>query len=186
MKILAKLMLLFTLVPLLDLMLLLLLSQHIGLQLTVGLVLTTALTGALLGKLQGLSAWRRIKADLASGAMPGDSLLDGLAVLMASVLLVTPGTITDITGFLLLIPYTRAPLRRFARRRFEKWLAKDDVGLFGGGGAMRFGVFGDDLMGQGMGYDTSHEPEGVINITPPGADKRQEERPEVITIGASR
>lgn len=124
---LAKLFALFTIVPLIELLVLIPLGQQIGLWPTVALVVVTATLGAILGKRQGLEAWRRIQDDLATGRMPGDSLLDGLAILLACTLLVTPGVITDIIGLLLLTPIARRPLKAWIKRRFTNMLQNSDV-----------------------------------------------------------
>ncbi len=124
---LARLFLFFTIVPLIELLVLIPLGQEIGLWPTVAIVVFTAALGAWLGKRQGLEAWRRIQGDLATGKLPGDSLLDGLAVLMACTLLITPGVLTDITGLLLLTPFARRPLKAWAKRHFTNMLQNPNV-----------------------------------------------------------
>ncbi|MEM1349906.1 MAG: FxsA family protein [Myxococcota bacterium] len=122
---LARLLLLFTIVPIIELSLLLQLGRDdvLGFTPTLALILTTAISGAILGRIQGLQAWGRIQEELKTGQIPGDSLMDGVAVLIASAFLVTPGVLTDIAGFSLLIPFTRAPIKRFVRGRMNKWMA---------------------------------------------------------------
>lgn len=128
-----KLLALFTIVPLVELALLIPLGMHIGLWPTIGLVVATALLGAVLGKLEGKRAWGRIKQDLREGKMPGDSLLDGLAVLVAGIFLVTPGVLTDIVAMILLIPPARKPIRAYARKRFKKMLKSERVNVMSQG-----------------------------------------------------
>ncbi len=143
----SKLLVLFTIVPILELTVLIPLSQQIGTWPTIGLIAFTALAGAWLGKSQGSAAWKRIQAELATGQLPGDSILDGLAVLVASAFLVTPGVLTDFAGFILLIPFTRAPIRRFVRSRFDKWMSQGGGGVytsFGGGHGAAYGHGWDD------------------------------------------
>lgn len=137
----AKLLLIFTIIPIIELSILIPMGQHLGTLPTLGLIIVTATAGAVLGKVQGANAWKRIKEELAHGELPGDSLLDGLAVLVASALLITPGLLSDITGLALLIPFTRAPIRRFARKRLDAWLAKEQVGFLGGGFDGGFGGY---------------------------------------------
>ncbi len=120
----AKLFLAFTIIPLIELLLLIPLGQQIGVIPTIAIVVLTGAVGAWLGKRQGLAAWKAIKDDLASGQLPGDSLLDGLLILIACTLLITPGVLTDFAGMLFLIPATRAPVRNLARKRFVKMLEK--------------------------------------------------------------
>ncbi|MEZ4462269.1 MAG: FxsA family protein [bacterium] len=123
----ARLFLFFTIVPLIELLVLIPLGQQIGLWPTIAIVVLTAAVGAVLGKRQGLQAWNRIRTDLATGKMPGDSLLDGLAVLLACTLLITPGVLTDVTGLLLLTPFARKPLKAWAKRQFTNMLQNPNV-----------------------------------------------------------
>lgn len=114
-----RLILLMTLVPLAELALLVQLTiLWDSLLLTIGIVLATGLFGAALARHQGLKVWRRIRDSLSAGELPADSLLDGLFILLAAALLVTPGLLTDAFGFLLLIPPTRKVARRLAKRWF--------------------------------------------------------------------
>ena len=124
---LARLFLFFTIVPLIELLVLIPMGQQIGLWPTIAIVVVTAALGAVLGKRQGLQAWNRIRTDLATGRMPGDSLLDGLAVLLACTLLITPGVLTDITGLLLLTPFARRPLKAWAKSQFTNMLQNPNV-----------------------------------------------------------
>lgn len=177
----AKLVLLFTIIPILELTLLVTLGNQIGLPITLAIVVTTALLGATLGKYQGLTAWRKIKAELAKGQLPQDSLLDGLAVLIASAFLITPGVLTDLAAFTLLFPVTRAPVKRFIRKRIDRWMEKEQVGLFSGFGGDLFGApedlyydhaagnapqRGDDIVMRESGDNTSktkQKPELVLD-----------------------
>lgn len=177
----AKLVLLFTIIPILELTLLITVGNYIGLPITLGIVVTTALLGATLGKYQGLTAWRKIKAELASGQLPQDALLDGLAVLIASAFLITPGVLTDIAAFTLLFPATRAPIKKLLRKRIDAWLAKEQVGFFGG--------FGGDLLGESSYYgaeDVTHEEGGVVfddtHVTIEKRGKKETSQPVVETI----
>lgn len=124
---LAKLFAVFTIVPLLELLVLIPMGQQIGILPTILIVVATAAAGAWLGKRQGLEAWRRVQGDLATGQLPGDSLLDGLFVLVACTLLITPGVLTDVTGILLLIPAARRPFKSWAKRQFTNMLQNPNV-----------------------------------------------------------
>jgi len=123
----ARLALLFATVTLLELSILIPLGQAIGLLPTVAVVLGTAVLGASLAKRQGLTIWRRIQNELASGQLPRDSLLDGLAVLIAGAFLLTPGVLTDIAGILLLLPPARVPIKALAEKYGKKLLDSPDV-----------------------------------------------------------
>lgn len=109
-----RLLLLFTVVPLVELTLLVYLGQEVGLWPTIALVLGTGILGAWLAKLQGLLVLRQVQGELARGRLPTDALVDGALILVAGTLLLTPGLITDLWGFVLLVPPGRALARRWA------------------------------------------------------------------------
>lgn len=112
-----RLLLLFTLVPLAELVLLVYVTQQTSLAIAIGLVLATGVVGAILVKFQGLLVWRRMGDQLRQGTAPTDAILDGLMILAAGCLLITPGIITDVLGFLLLLPPTRSMIRHRVRNR---------------------------------------------------------------------
>ena len=107
-----RLLILFTVVPLLELWLLMLIGDIIGFGLTIALILVTGVVGASLARWQGVLCLQTVQRQVQAGQLPTDSLLDGLGILVAAALLVTPGVLTDIVGFGLLIP----PVRRVVRR----------------------------------------------------------------------
>lgn len=109
-----RLLLLFTLVPLVELALLVYLGREVGFWPTVALVLGTGILGAWLAKLQGLLVLRQVQGELARGRLPTAALVDGALILVAGTLLLTPGLITDLWGFVLLVPPGRALARRWA------------------------------------------------------------------------
>lgn len=123
----AKLALLFTVVTVVELAILIPVGQALGTLPTVALVLGTAVLGATLAKRQGLAIWRRIQKELASGELPGDSLLDGLAVVIAGAFLLTPGVLTDIAGIALLVPPVRVPLKALLKRHAGDLMDGDSV-----------------------------------------------------------
>jgi len=116
------LILLFTLVPIIELALLIKVGQHIGTMNTVTLVLVTGILGAILAKSQGLKTLNNIQNDLQMGIMPANRLFDGFMILVGGILLLTPGLITDALGFLMLIPYTRALLRIWIKKKTKKMM----------------------------------------------------------------
>jgi UPF0716 protein FxsA len=124
---LAKLSLLFTLVTAAELTILIPLSKAVGLLPTAGIIVGTAVLGASLAKRQGSAVWSRIQDELGSGGLPGDSLLDGIGVLIAGAFLLTPGVLTDIAGIGLLIPWVRAPIKSLAKDRLKKKLESSSV-----------------------------------------------------------
>ena len=104
---LARLALLFTVIPLIELVLLLTVGARIGILGTVLLILATGLTGAWLARWQGMGVLRTMQAELQSGQPPAKRIVEGLLVLAGALLLLTPGILTDITGFTLILPFTR-------------------------------------------------------------------------------
>ena len=127
-----RLLLLFILTPLIELWLLMLVSEHLGPATTIWLVLLTGFVGASLARRQGLQTWLAIQRDTQQGKMPAASLVDAMMIFVAGVLLITPGMMTDVVGFSLLVP----PVRAFLRKRFQdsiKVQAAASVQGFGAG-----------------------------------------------------
>jgi len=106
-----RLLFLFTVAPLIELFLLVKLGDAIGFWPTVALVVTTGAVGAILTRMEGMRVLRQAQADFQQGRVPTDRLLDGLLILIAGAVLLTPGLITDALGFFLLVP----PGRRLVR-----------------------------------------------------------------------
>ncbi len=106
-----RLLFLFTLVPLIELFLLVKLGDVIGFWPTVALVVATGAMGAILTRMEGLRVLRQAQADIQKGRVPTDRLLDGLLILIAGAVLLTPGLITDALGFFLLVPPGRRMIR---------------------------------------------------------------------------
>lgn len=113
----ARLLVLFTVVPLVELALLIKLGGAVGLWPTVFLVIATGALGAALAKSQGTRTVWTIRREMAEGKPPGESLVNGLLILVGGVVLLTPGLLTDVLGFCLLVPATR---KWFRTRLLEK------------------------------------------------------------------
>lgn len=111
-----KLFLMFSAIPLVELYVLLKVGSLVGPLATIVLVVATAILGAFLAKWQGLSTFFRIQEQLAAGVVPGDDIIEGILILLASLVLLTPGLVTDTVGFLLLLPFTRAKAREYVKR----------------------------------------------------------------------
>ena len=124
---LSRLIFLFVAVPLVELAILLQIGQWIGLFPTFALVVTTGVAGAALARQQGLRAFVAVQRELASGRLPGRSLLDGLAILVGGAFLLTPGVLTDLAGFSLLLPASRRWLQRIVRRGLERRIREGTV-----------------------------------------------------------
>lgn len=110
----------FTVVPLLELYLLIGIGRQVGALPTMGMVLVTGLIGAWLAKREGMRVVRSWRTATAQGRLPEDGILSGALVLVGGVLLITPGVITDVLGFLLLIPVTRRFIAARLRRGLER------------------------------------------------------------------
>ncbi len=114
-----KLMALFVFMPIVELYLLIRLGILIGAVPAVLIIVATGMIGAILARRQGFIAWLRIQYELQQNRFPAEQLVDGLIILVAAVLLITPGLLTDVAGFLALIPATRRPFRRWITRRLS-------------------------------------------------------------------
>ncbi|MFQ6050386.1 MAG: FxsA family protein [Candidatus Hydrothermarchaeota archaeon] len=115
-----RLILIFVSIPILELFLLIEIGRLIGALNTVAIVVITGIVGAAFAKSQGLEVYEKIKEDLRIGVLPTNQLLDGILILIGGALLITPGLITDTTGFLMILPYTRSWLKE----KLKKWLEK--------------------------------------------------------------
>ena len=114
-----RLLLLFTVVPLVELWLLVRIGEVVGLGFTLALVIVTGFVGAALARREGLRCWLAAQEKINRGELPTDSLLDGLMILLAGAVLITPGVLTDLFGFALLMPPVRGTLRRWLARRIR-------------------------------------------------------------------
>lgn len=156
---LAPLVLLFILVPILELYVIIQVGQEIGALWTVGILVADSILGSLLLRSQGRSAWLRFNAALSAGRPPAREVLDGVLIVFGGALLLTPGFATDVAGLLLLIPPTRAVIRGVLVRRLAKRVV---VAVPGGGvpprggmprGGPRPGTSDDDIEGTATEVD---------------------------------
>jgi len=113
-----KLLILFVIVPVTELYILIEVGKKIGSLTTIGIIILTGIIGAYLVKSQGFMILRKIQNDLNEGIMPGDSLIQGAIILAGGILLLTPGFVTDIVGFIFLIPVSRNVVKKY----LLKWL----------------------------------------------------------------
>src|SRR3954468_1549620 len=112
------LVLIFIVVPIAELAVIIQVGEHIGVWWTIAILVADSIAGSLLMRAQGRSTWRRFNVALQSGRPPAREALDGVLVIFGGAFLLTPGFITDIIGGLLLLPPTRAIVRRLLVRRF--------------------------------------------------------------------
>jgi len=129
---------LFLIFPFVEPAILLWMAAHIGWLPTLALVVVTAIIGAAEVRREGLRVWIRFNEQLAHGELPTDAMFDGLLVLVAGVLLLTPGLITDVIGFALLFPPTRHIIKRALRRYIERRFVLTTVGTHRGGSSWWF------------------------------------------------
>lgn len=129
-----RLFLLFTVVPLLELYFLIKIGGSIGALNTVLILIATALIGAILIRWEGMRTLKDITETFGEGRVPAEQMVDGLLILAAGVLLITPGVLTDVAAVLLLIPLTRRILKRWLRSRLERSVASGRTRLYFHGG----------------------------------------------------
>jgi UPF0716 protein FxsA len=114
---------LFIVVPLAELYVILKVGDAIGAVWTILLLAADSVLGSLLLRAQGRSVWRRFNMALAEGKMPHREVIDGVLVIFGGAFLITPGFITDVVGLVLLIPPTRAVVRRLLASRLGRRIA---------------------------------------------------------------
>ena len=122
-----KLFLLFTIIPVIELTLLIKIGTLIGTLNTVMLVIFTAVVGAYLVRMEGLGVIYRFQQNMQEGRFPGEEILDGAMILVAGALLVTPGVATDIIGFLLVFPSSRRMIKISLRRYIERRISTVNI-----------------------------------------------------------
>lgn len=108
----------FTVLPLLELAILIYIGSKTSVLFTIGLILVAGMAGALLARWQGWRTLAKIQAEARGGRMPSESLFDGFLILVAGIFLVAPGVLTDLLGFSLLLP----PVRKIVKRWIRKWI----------------------------------------------------------------
>jgi UPF0716 protein FxsA len=142
---LAVLLLIFIVVPLAELYVIFKVGEAIGYPLTILILAFDSIVGSLLLKSQGRAVWRRFSKTMAAGRVPHREVLDGAMVIFGAAFLITPGFLTDVLGILLLLPPSRAVLRRFVVRALKGRMVLEVAGAATrrrGRGADRFDVDG--------------------------------------------
>lgn len=117
---LAALMAAFIVVPIVELALIIQVGSSVGVLPTLGLLIFVSIVGAWLVKFQGMGVLMRMRQQLARGQMPTEELVNGVLILVAGALMLTPGFFTDAFGLSLLIPPIRAAVRKMLSRRFTR------------------------------------------------------------------
>ena len=139
-----RLFLLFTVVPLIELYLLIAIGRMLGPGPTIALVLLTGAVGAWFARLEGARVIRRWQEAMARQQLPKDGVIDGFLIFIGGVMLITPGILTDIAGLSMVMPPTRRVIAGVARRWFETQIATGRVQVYApgynGGPSRRPGV----------------------------------------------
>ncbi|WP_332629084.1 FxsA family protein [Halalkalibacter flavus] len=116
------LLLLIIIVPALEIAVLILSGNVLGVWPTILLIIATGVLGAWLAKKEGLQALRLAQLQTQQGQLPSAVILDGICILVGGVVLLTPGFITDAIGFFLLIPATRTIAKGFLLKMFNQMI----------------------------------------------------------------
>ncbi|WP_428619538.1 FxsA family protein [Shewanella sp.] len=135
------LLIIFVLIPVIELNVLIRVGESLGSWTTVGLVLFTAVVGVSLVRSQGIQTLMQVQQKLARGEAPGKEIVEGMMLAMAGLLLLIPGFVTDFIGLLLLTPLTRSPIAGFLYQRMQIKVSQQG-GFHGGFGQGPFGPNG--------------------------------------------
>lgn len=158
-EVLGRLFLLFTVVPIIELYLLISIGQVLGAGATIGIVFATGMLGAWLAKREGGRVLREWQQAVQRGLVPKEGLTSSLLVLVGGVLLVTPGVVTDLVGLALLVPFTRRHVAKILRERVQhKLQVQTFEGTLGPGGFTTFGP------GFGQGFGPQAPDGDVIDV----------------------
>lgn len=114
------LLLLFVVIPIVELWVIIRVGSAIGFLNTLAIIIVVAVLGSWLVKREGLRVWRRFTESVSRGRVPTRELVDGVLILGAGALLLTPGFVTDVVGVLMLFPPTRAVIRSLVMRSVKK------------------------------------------------------------------
>ena len=117
-----KLFLAFTLVPFIEIYLLIKIGAQVGAFNTILIVIITGLLGAWLAKLEGIRTMTKVRESLNRGELPAEELLDAMLIFIAGIVLLTPGFITDLAGLTILVPKARYWFKRWLRKKIDEWI----------------------------------------------------------------
>ncbi len=127
---LVKLLLLFTIVPLIEIWVLIELGSFIGSLPTILIIAVTGFIGVFIAKSQGIQVIKRFRERLNYGELPTKELFNAASVLVGGAFLLTPGLLTDIVGFSFLIPFTRLAIKDFAYRKINKMIKEGRIKVY--------------------------------------------------------
>ena len=126
-----KLILIFTIIPFIELSLLIELGTYIGTLNTIMVIVATGVIGAFMARIAGLNVVFKIQDNLRVGIFPGDELFDGVLIIIGGALLLTPGLLTDAVGFSLLLPLGRAPIKKWLKEIVKKKIERGEITFWG-------------------------------------------------------
>lgn len=122
-----KLFLIFTIVPVIELAILIKAGSYLGVWNTVAIVILTAVIGAHMVRSEGIGVMQRLQRNMTEGIFPAEELIDGVMILLAGALLLTPGFFTDIIGFLAVFPLSRSVIKETVKRYLENRISSGDI-----------------------------------------------------------
>lgn len=164
----------FIIVPIIEIYLIVQVDAAIGGWETVGLLVLDSIIGAWLVRREGFSILAKVQTALGRGDLPTNELIDGMLVLFAGALMLTPGFLTDGLGFLLLLPPSRAIVRNALKSRFAGRISVGG-GAYGASFGSSFGgpgftdVHGTDVTTHDRGDDRDDDgddPPGAVELGP--------------------
>lgn len=123
-----KLLILFIAIPIIEIAILVKIGTLLGFWPTMLIVIATGIVGATLARIQGFLVLTRIRIELQMGRMPAEELIDGLLILIGGIFLLTPGLLTDLIGFLMLIQWSRKLFKKWLGKRFRQWVQSRNTG----------------------------------------------------------
>jgi UPF0716 protein FxsA len=151
-----KLLLLFIAIPAIELALLIQVGKLLGIGPTIALTFASGALGAVLARRQGLSVLRGAQSKMERGEIPVGSMADGILILLAAALLITPGVLTDALGFLLLVPAVRNVVKSAVLRRLRRAVDEKRIRVYAAG----FGFPSE----AGTTYGPPFDPTGAIDL----------------------
>ena len=152
-----RLLVLFLVVPLIELYLLLWFADLTGIGTTLAVVILTGIGGSVLASRQGAAAIRNFRTAISQGRVPGAEVIDGILIAVAAAMLLAPGLLTDMAGIALLVPWTRA---RFRRWMIHRYASRFKVVTFGPGGTDSGYGRGSDPLDVSFRRSESSQPAG--------------------------
>ncbi|MEX2104988.1 MAG: FxsA family protein [Bacilli bacterium] len=116
-------------VPIVEMWGLITVGNTIGAWPTILAVVATGVIGGFLAKQQGLHTWKLAQIQMRNGELPSQVILDGICIFTGGLLLLTPGFFTDVVGFLLLVPFTRAIIKIYIMRWFKDRINRGTINI---------------------------------------------------------